>query len=135
MGLKRYEGEEAIKQLNLIVEKKTQKAVASCKEGDELDVTFKRVLDYEFDGVWAGRPIYVSRPKSPTIFFTIACLCVITYEVKEMNLPMSYLAAAAGEYFFAYNSFFSPLNPFPWSLYPLSSLLRSEEHTSELQSR
>ena len=94
---KRYTGEEAIRQLNLRVEKKTQQAVDLCKEGGELDVTYKRVLDYKFDGVWAGRPIYVSRPRFPTYLISGGAISVIIYQAKEMNLPLQYLGAAAGE--------------------------------------
>lgn len=94
---KRYSGEEAIRQLNLRVEKKTQQAVDLCKEGEELDVTYKRVLDYKFDGVWAGRPIYVSRPRFPTYLIIAGAILVIIYQANEMNLPLPYFAVAAGE--------------------------------------
>ncbi|GMI37255.1 hypothetical protein TrCOL_g10040 [Triparma columacea] len=102
---KRFSGEEAIRQLNLRVEKKTQQAVDLCKEGEELDVTYKRVLDYKFDGVWAGRPIYVSRPRFPTYLIIAGAILVIIYQANEMNLPLPYFAVAAAMSYLNYDFF------------------------------
>lgn len=81
--------QHAIRSLNEEVERKTLAAVEKAKEsGKELSEIYRRALiPMSPGGVWAGKPIYVSRND----YYSIALFCISTFMVLKYALVVDIL--------------------------------------------